>query len=105
MCRPLPSLPRRLDLPDAAQLHDRVRLRRVRDRLDREYERPFDLAALARGIQMAPGHLTREFEDAYGLAPYAYLTLRRLDPTPARLAKTIRNREAPAVAADLALRT
>jgi AraC-like DNA-binding protein len=105
MCRPMPTLPRRLELPDAAQLHDLVRLRRVRDRLDREYAQPFDLLTLARDVHMTPGHLSRGFELAYGLSPYTYVTTRRLDRAPSNPSRTIRNREAPATDADLALRS
>jgi hypothetical protein len=32
-----------------ARLHDLARLRRVRDRIDREYAQPLDVEALARG--------------------------------------------------------
>jgi len=35
--------------PAAAHLRDLARLRRVRDRIDREYAQPLDVEALARG--------------------------------------------------------
>ena len=105
MCRPMPSLPRRLELPDAAQLHDLVRLRRVRDRLDREYAQPLDVLTLARGVHMTPGQLGRGFELAYGLSPYTYVTTLRLERAPSSPLRTIRNREAPSTGADLALRS
>jgi AraC-like DNA-binding protein len=54
-------------------------LRRVRDRIDREYARPLDVEALARGVHMSAGHLSREFKRAYGEAPYAYLMTRRIE--------------------------
>ena len=60
-------------------LSDLVRLRRVRDRMDREYARPLDVAALARGAHMSAGHLSREFKRAYGESPYAYLMTRRIE--------------------------
>ena len=48
--------------PAAAQhLRDLARLRRVRDRIDREYAQPLDVEALARGAHMSAGHLSREF--------------------------------------------
>ena len=50
-------------------LRDLARLRRVRDRIDREYERPLDVEALARGVHMSAGHLSREFRLAYGESP------------------------------------
>jgi AraC-like DNA-binding protein len=60
--------------PAAEQrLRDLARLRRVRDRIDREYAQPLDVEALARGVNMSAGHLSREFRRAYGEAPYAYL--------------------------------
>ena len=66
--------------PAAAQhLSDLVRLRRVRDRIDREYAEPLDVEALARGAHMSAGHLSREFRLAYGEAPYGYLMTRRIE--------------------------
>ena len=66
--------------PAAAQhLSDLVRLRRVRDRIDREYARPLDVEALARGEYMSAGHLSRQFRLAYGESPYAYLMTRRIE--------------------------
>ncbi|MEV0096656.1 AraC family transcriptional regulator [Streptomyces sp. NPDC050738] len=68
--------------PDAAQqqrLRDLAQLRRVRDRIDREYARPLDVEALARGVHMSAGHLSREFKRAYGEAPYGYLMTRRIE--------------------------
>ena len=38
---------------------DGSRLRRVRDRIDREYAQLLDVEALARGAQMSAGHLSR----------------------------------------------
>ncbi len=54
-------------------------LRRVRDRIDREYEQPLDVEALARGANMSAGHLSRQFRLAYGEAPYGYLMTRRIE--------------------------
>jgi AraC-like DNA-binding protein len=65
--------------PAAAQLRDLARLRRVRDRIDREYEQPLDVEALARGAHMSAGHLSREFRQAYGESPYSYLMTRRIE--------------------------
>lgn len=56
-----------------------VQLRRVRDRIDREYAQPLDVEALARGVHMSAGHLSREFKRAYGEPPYAYLMTRRIE--------------------------
>jgi AraC-like DNA-binding protein len=63
----------------AEQLRDFARLRRVRDRIDREYAQPLDVEALARGVHMSAGHLSREFRLAYGESPYAYLMTRRIE--------------------------
>ncbi|SEI48830.1 helix-turn-helix transcriptional regulator [Frateuria terrea] len=60
-------------------LRDLARLRRVRDRIDREYAQPLDVEALARGIGMSAGHLSRQFKLAYGESPYAYLMTRRIE--------------------------
>src|SRR5687767_2555434 len=66
--------------PAAEQhLRDLARLRRVRDRIDREYAQPLDVEALARGAHMSAGHLSREFRQAYGESPYAYLMTRRIE--------------------------
>jgi AraC-like DNA-binding protein len=66
--------------PAAAQhLRDLARLRRVRDRIDREYAQPLDVEALARGAHMSAGHLSREFRQAYGESPYSYLMTRRIE--------------------------
>ncbi len=54
-------------------------LRRVRDRIDREYAQPLDVEALARGAHMSAGHLSREFKLAYGEPPYSYLMTRRIE--------------------------
>ena len=61
------------------QLSDLRLLRRVRDRIDREYAEPLDVEALARGVHMSAGHLGREFRRAYGEAPYSYLMTRRIE--------------------------
>jgi AraC-like DNA-binding protein len=65
--------------PPAQRLDDLVRLRRVRDRIDREYAQPLDVEALARGVNMSAGHLSRQFRIAYGESPYSYLMTRRIE--------------------------
>jgi transcriptional regulator GlxA family with amidase domain len=60
-------------------LRDLALLRRVRDRMDREYTKPLDVEALARGVNMSAGHLSRQFRLAYGESPYAYLMTRRIE--------------------------
>jgi AraC-like DNA-binding protein len=61
------------------RLRDLARLRRVRDRIDREYAQPLDVEALARGANMSAGHLSRQFRLAYGDSPYGYLMTRRIE--------------------------
>ena len=63
----------------AQHLSDLARLRRVRDRIDREYAQPLDVEALARGAHMSAGHLSRQFRLAYGESPYSYLMTRRIE--------------------------
>jgi AraC-like DNA-binding protein len=63
----------------AQHLRDLAQLRRVRDRIDREYAQPLDVEALARGVNMSAGHLSRQFRRAYGEPPYAYLMTRRIE--------------------------
>jgi AraC-like DNA-binding protein len=58
---------------------DLARLRRVRDRIDREYAQPLDVEALARGEHMSAGHLSRQFREAFGESPYSYLMTRRIE--------------------------
>jgi AraC-like DNA-binding protein len=63
----------------AEHLRDLARLRRVRDRIDRDYAQPLDVEALARGAHMSAGHLSRQFRLAYGESPYSYLMTRRIE--------------------------
>ncbi len=63
----------------AQHLGDLALLRRVRDRIDREFAQPLDVEALARGAHMSAGHLSREFRRAYGESPYSYLMTRRIE--------------------------
>ena len=66
--------------PASAQhLRDLALLRRVRDRIDREYAKPLDVEALARDAHMSAGHFSREFRAAYGESPYSYLMTRRIE--------------------------
>ena len=64
---------------DEQRLRDLAQLRRVRDRIDREYAQPLDVEALARGAHVSAGHLSREFRLAYGESPYGYLMTRRIE--------------------------
>ena len=63
----------------AQRLRDLAVLRRIRDRIDREYAQPLDVEALARGAHMSAGHLSRQFRLAFGESPYSYLMTRRIE--------------------------
>jgi AraC-like DNA-binding protein len=65
--------------PSEQQLRNLAQLRRVRDRIDRDYAQPLDVEVLARGVNMSTGHLSREFRQAYGESPYSYLMTRRIE--------------------------
>ncbi|HTG46844.1 MAG TPA: helix-turn-helix transcriptional regulator [Actinomycetota bacterium] len=67
------------------RLRDLATLRRVRDRIDRDYAQPLDVEALARGAHMSAGHLSRRFRQAYGESPYSYLMTRRIERAMAML--------------------
>ena len=47
--------------------------------MDREYAQPLNVEALARGVHMSAGHLSRQFRLAYGESPYSYLMTRRIE--------------------------
>ncbi|HTV00054.1 MAG TPA: helix-turn-helix transcriptional regulator [Luteitalea sp.] len=64
---------------EAQRLRDLAQLRRVRDRIDRDYEQPLDVEALAAGAGISAGHLSREFKRAYGESVYSYLMTRRIE--------------------------
>jgi AraC-like DNA-binding protein len=61
------------------------RLRRARDRMDREYAQPLDVAALARTAFMSTAHFSRRFRDVYAETPYSYLMTRRIERAKALL--------------------
>ena len=64
---------------ETQRLRDLALLRRVRDRIDRDYAQPLDVEALARGVHLSAGHLSRAFKAAYGESPYGYLMTRRIE--------------------------
>ena len=67
------------------QRDDLVRLRRARDRMDRDYAEPLDVPALAAEALMSTGHFHRSFKEAYGETPYAHLMTRRVERAAALL--------------------
>ncbi len=60
-------------------ISDLVRLRKAKDRIDREFDRPLDVPALARSAAMSTGHFSRSFKAAFGESPYSYLMTRRIE--------------------------
>jgi AraC-like DNA-binding protein len=69
----------------AEELANLAHLRRARDRMDREYARPLDVAVLARTALMSSAHFSRQFRAAYGETPYGYLMTRRIERAKALL--------------------
>jgi AraC-like DNA-binding protein len=67
------------DAMSEQHLRDLATLRRVRDRMDRDYDRPLNVEALAREAHMSAGHFSRAFRRAYGESPYGYLMTRRIE--------------------------
>lgn len=63
----------------SVDLDELRRLRRARDRMDREYAQPLDVPALADTAMMSPAHFSRRFRAAYSETPYSYLMSRRIE--------------------------
>jgi transcriptional regulator GlxA family with amidase domain len=66
-------------------LRDLVRLRKAKDRMDRDFEQPLDVPALARSAAMSTGHFSRSFKAAFDESPYSYLMTRRIERAKALL--------------------
>src|SRR3989442_2423409 len=66
-------------------IRDLVRLRKAKDRMDREFDQPLDVPALAQSTAMSTGHFSRSFKAAFGESPYSYLMTRRIDRAKAML--------------------
>src|SRR5579864_6896443 len=66
-------------------IRDLVRLRKAKDRMDREFDQPLDVPALARSAAMSTGHFSRSFKAAFGEGPYSYLMTRRIERAKALL--------------------
>lgn len=56
-----------------------VRLRRARDRMDRDFAEELDVPALAQDCLMSVGHFQRSFKAAFGETPYSWLMTRRVE--------------------------
>lgn len=79
MAEPSSAERRPAPAPERRDLKELARLRRVKDRIDREYAEPLNVEELARGAHMSAGHLSRRFKLAYGESPYGYLMTRRIE--------------------------
>src|SRR3954464_12301919 len=55
------------------------RMLRPRDRMDRSYHKPLDVAALARVALTSKAHFIRTFKETFGETPHRYLQRRRLE--------------------------
>jgi AraC-like DNA-binding protein len=64
---------------DEAERRNLAHLRRARDLIDRGYDQPLDVPALARAALMSPAHFSRQFRAAFGETPYSYLMTRRIE--------------------------
>ena len=67
---------------------DLVRLRRARDRMDRDFAQPLDVPFLAAEAHMSVGHFQRSFKQAFGETPYSHLMTRRIERAMAMLRNT-----------------
>ncbi len=67
------------------EIRDLVRLRKAKDRMDREFDQPLDVPALAGYALMSTGHFSRSFKAAFGESPYSYLMTRRIERAKALL--------------------
>jgi transcriptional regulator GlxA family with amidase domain len=56
--------------------------------MDRDFAGPLDVEALARGVHLSAGHLSRRFKEEYGESPYSYLMTRRVERAMALLRMT-----------------
>jgi transcriptional regulator GlxA family with amidase domain len=81
-----PAAPRRcVPWLRSVEVSDLVRLRKAKDRMDREFARPLDVPAIARSAAMSTGHFSRSFKAAFGEGPYSYLMTRRIERAKALL--------------------
>lgn len=87
MPRDEPSAPAR-KAPSGLVVDDLVRMRRVRDLIDRDHARPLYVAALARAVHVSPSLLARRYREVYGETPHQHLLARRIERARHLLATT-----------------
>jgi AraC-like DNA-binding protein len=58
---------------------DLVHLRRARDLIDREYDQPLNVPAMARAAHASPAHFARSYREAFGETPHQHLLTRRIE--------------------------
>ena len=66
------------------------RMLRARDTMDRSYDKPLDVPALARIALTSEAHFIRTFKRTFGETPHRYLQRRRLERAMALLRETER---------------
>jgi AraC-like DNA-binding protein len=68
-----------------------IHLLRAKDRIDRCYAEPLDVATLARTALASEAHFNRSFKQAFGETPHRYLQRRRIE----RAADLLRETDTP----------
>jgi AraC-like DNA-binding protein len=69
----------RSDLPDMAYVPPARHLLRAKDLADARYSDPLGVDDMARAAGLSRAHFSREFKQAFGESPHAYLLTRRLE--------------------------
>lgn len=64
--------------PDASEDQNR-RMLRARDAMDRDFDKPLDIAALARIAYVSEAHFIRTFKETFDETPHRYLQRRRIE--------------------------